>query len=80
VYAQSLEKFDSVWEKLEEYPTFRTYMEANWLSIKAWWVYYEHNSHMNLGNTTNNRTESVLQNETGSEQKVQNERVHMPTS
>lgn len=43
---------------MDKYPQFKQYMETHWLPLKAWWVYYERNSFVNLGNNTNNRVES----------------------
>lgn len=57
VYSQTSTKFDESWSKMDKYPQFKQYMETHWLPLKAWWVYYERNSFVNLGNNTNNRVE-----------------------
>jgi len=58
VYSRNADQFDKRWSELSNYTNFASYMTTNWLPIKTWWVYYERASHINLGNTTNNRIES----------------------
>ena len=65
VFAHSEKKYDQIFSKMMSDPDlddeFYTYFMINWVPIKHMWCQYYRNARLNLGDSTNNRLESLNQ-------------------
>jgi hypothetical protein len=63
VYSNEIDKFQRYYQKFEtdfaKYTVLLDYLEANWMNCKSMWLQCYREKQFNLGETTNNRIESL---------------------